>query len=352
MNIIAPKVDNLEKIIQPIDEILIDGLAKIALKCNSETERYNLRDELYASKYTAKDLDSKEKELELFLQGLDNKLVRTSNQNKEYKWVKINTENMGDIATRFYIAPNPNNMHEIVRKLVEVFSSQKIPVRFKYQLTTGMAQCDRIIIYSDYQNKGKVEDAIKQVYQKNQSLFDGCERSIAWVYNTKVPNVYIAPETPGDAYSNILTDVILNAKSIFNYLYGLTNKGSEITLMGKDAEQAMNYMKLLIPSLMLRNGLLLSKDGKCIIITDRRVKTHYNLKTGILENSNRDERGYYEVQFYPTPEGRKALFENFYSVSIIKPQEGLKTRYLTLEEWQDEINRYLYPQFYNNNKKK
>ena len=347
---IINQTGDLEKIIQPIDESIIAELAKIAFKCNKKTEGQILRDELYSTKYTIKNLDLKERNLEAFLQGLNSQQVRTQNQNKEYKWVKINTKSMGEIASRFYIAPNPENMHEIVRKLVEVFSSQNIPVRFKYQLTTGMKQCDRIIIYSDYQNKDRIENAIKKVYQENQSLFDGCERSIAWLYGSSVPNVYIAPETPGAAYSNRLTDVIMEAKDIFNYLYGITNANSNITLNGKDAEQAINHMKLLIASLMLRKGILLSRDGRSITIKDKNVKTIYDSETGILKNSNLDGNGYYEVQFYPTPEGRKALLENFYSVSVIQPQKGLGIRYLTPEERKEEIKRILYSREYSSAK--
>ena len=59
-----------------------------------------------------------------------------------------------------------------------------------------------------------------------------------------------------------------------------------------------------------------------------------------------DERGYFEVKFFPTFEGRKALLENFYSVSTIQPQTGLEIRYLTLEQRREEINRILYPHKY------
>lgn len=346
MNIINPKSGSLETIIRPIDDSIIIGLAQIAFKCNKNTERYNLRDELYTSKYSPKNLEQKELELEEFLKSLQHLNIRTENQNKEYKWVKINTENMGNISSRFYIAPDPNNMHEMVKKLVETFSIQNVPVRFKYQLTTGMGQCDRIIIYSDANNKDKVENAIRNVYQNNSSLFSGCERSLAWLYDTSIPGVYSAPETPSDAYSNILSDVILEAKQTFNFLYGITNNNLKVTLNGKDAEQAIEYMKLLITSLMLRKGILLSKDGRCITIKDKNVKSYYDFETGFLTNSNTDERGYFEVNFFPTSEGRKALLENFYSVSTIQPHTGLKVKYLTLEQRKEEIDRFLYPQKY------
>lgn len=345
MNIINPKYGSLETIIRSIDDPIITGLAKIAFKCNKSTERYNLRDELYASKYSPKNLEQKELELEYFLKSFQNFNIRTKKQNKEYEWIKINTENMGNISIRFYIAPNPNNMHEMVKKLVEAFSTQNIPVRFKYQLTTGMGQCDRIIIYSDANSKDKVENAIRSVYQNNSSLFSGCERSLAWLYDTSIPGVYSAPETPGDAYSNRLSDVILEAKRAFNFLYGITNSNSK-TLYGKDAEQAIEYMKLLITSLLLRKGILLSKDGRSIAIKDKNIISYYDPETGILRNSNMDEKGYFEVKFFPTAEGRKALLENFYSVSSIQPQAGLEVRYLTPEQRREEIDRILYPHKY------
>lgn len=346
MNIINPKSGSLETIIRPIDDSIIIGLAQIAFKCNKDTERYNLRDELYTSKYNPKNLEQKELELEDFLKSFQHLNIRTENQNKEYKWVKMNTENMENISSRFYIAPDPNNMHEMVKKLVEAFSTQNVPARLKYQLTTGMEQCDRIIIYSDANSKDKIENAIKSVYQNNSSLFSGCERSLAWLYDTNIPGVYSAPETPGDAYSNRLSEVILEAKQAFNFLYRITNSNSKVTLNGKDAEQAVEYMKLLITSLMLRKGILLSKDGRCITIKDKNVKSYYDFETGILNNSNMDERGYFEVKFFPTVEGRKAFLENFYSVSTIQPQTGLTVRYLTPDQRREEINRILYPHKY------
>lgn len=261
MKISNPKVGNIEEIIQSIDDLIILGLSRIAFKCSKETESYNLRDELYASKYKPIGLEGREIELEKFLQQQVGENLRIKNQNKEYKWVIVNEKNIGETSHRFYIAPNPENMHEIVSELVKQFISQNIPVKFKYQLTSGMEQCDRIIIYSDFDNKDRIESEIKKIYQQNQNLFSGCERLLAWLYTTSIPDVYLAPETPGEAYSNRLTEVILTAKNTFNFLYGITNSNQKITLAGKNAEQALEYMKMLIGSLMLRKGILLSKDG-------------------------------------------------------------------------------------------
>jgi hypothetical protein len=59
------------------------------------------------------------------------------NQHQEYKLVKINTNKMESIHDRFYIAPNPKNMHKIALGLVKEFTSQNLPVMFKYQLITS-----------------------------------------------------------------------------------------------------------------------------------------------------------------------------------------------------------------------
>lgn len=343
MKIINPNVGSLEAMIGKIDDKIILGLANVAFRCNKDTERFNLRDELYTSQYNPKNLEQKELELEYFFKSSQHFNIKTKNQNKEYKWVLINTNGMDHVSNRFYIAPDPNHMHEMVKKLVEAFSAQNALVRFKYQLTTCMEQCDRIIIYCDFSNKDKVLNAIRRVYLTNPSLFRGCERSLAWLYDTCIPGVYSTPETPGEAYSNRLADVILEAKQTFNYLYGVTNSKPHLTLTGQAIEQAVEYMKLLITSILLRKGILLSKDGRGIFIKDKNVKSYYDSETGILRNSNIDETGYFEVKFFPTTEGKNALLKNFYSVSVIQPQNGLEVRYLTLEKHREERRRILYP---------
>lgn len=347
MNVINNNsLDGLANLITPIDDSTILKIVQLAFEYKKNIERYNLRDELYKSKYIAKNLEQSELHLEQILKSQFGSNVRTENQNKEYKWVKINTNNMGEISNRFYIAPNPNNLHQLVQKLVETFDSQNVPVRFKYQLTTEMEQCDRIIIYTDEHHKQQIEKAIKIVYDKNSQLFDGCERSVAWINTTSVPNVYSAPETPGEAYSDVFSDIISESKETFNFLYGITNSNSKISLQGKEAEKALEYMKLIVSSIMLRKGILKSKDGRIIKFIDKNVKALYDYDTGILTHYNQDSRGYYEVKFEQSPEGKDALLKNFYSVSKISPQKGLRVRYLTSEERKEELDRILYADYY------
>lgn len=346
MKVINNNLDNFRNMIAPIDDSIILKIAQLSFERTKDIERYNLRDEIYKSKYIPKNLEQSEFQLEQILESQFGSNVRMENQNQEYKWVKINTQDMGKISNRFYIAPNPQNLHQLVLNLVKAFDAQNVPVRFKYQLTTGMSQCDRIIIYTDELHKHYVENAIKTVYDNYFQLFDGCERSIAWINTTSVPNVYSAPETPGEAYSNVFSDVISESKETFNFLYGITNSNSKISLHGKEAEEALEYMKLIVSSIMLRKGILKAKDGRTITFIDKNVKACYDYNTGVLTHFNQDSRGYYEVRFEQSQQGKEALLKNFYSVSKISPQNGLSVRYLTSKEKQEETYRVLYADYY------
>lgn len=346
MNIINPNEEGIEEIILPVDDAVIEKLVQYALQCKRTDEVATIRDRMYKSKYTASGLERKELELEKKLLQLVGPNLRIENQNKEYKWVKINTQDMGGIAYRFYIAPNPNNLHEIVERLTETFSMNGVPVRFKYQLTTNMESCDRLIIYSDSLHRELVEETIKKVYLAAPALFNGCERSDAWLYSSDVPGVYFAPETPGEAYSNVLASVIIESKDVFSYLYGLTDKNNSIVFNGEEVVKAMNYMRMIVPSTLLKKGVLFSRDKRVPVFDDAYILTTYDYKTGVLKSSNRDQRGYYEVKYLPTYEGRTALLQNFYNVSFVKAQDGVETRYLTNEERREEVDRILNPHKY------
>lgn len=128
-------------------------------------------------------------------------------------------------------------MHKIALGLVKEFTSQNLPVMFKYQLTTSENHCDRIIIYSDKEHNKQVENAIKAVYDKNHELFTGCERSMTWIYDTSVPGVYITPEKPGSSYGNEFANVVVDAYKTFCYLYGVSTM-STISIPEQEKDEA------------------------------------------------------------------------------------------------------------------
>lgn len=334
--------NNAIRMTKPIDDGLILQAAQLAFEYNIDFDLDTLRDEIYKTKYDFSNLEKSQLELEQVLQSRFGSNIKMENQHQEYKWVKINTNKIGSIHDRFYIAPNPKNMHKIALGLVEEFTSQNLPVMFKYQLTTSENHCDRIIIYSDKEHNKQVEDAIKSVYDKNHELFTGCERSMAWIYDTSVPGVYTTPEKPGTSYGNAFANVVVDAYKTFCYLYGVSTM-STISIPEQEKEEAYQWMKAIIPSLLFRNSMLEAKDGGRIRInSDKNIKMVYDYDTGKLKQLFRDDNGYHEFLFDSTEDGKEALLRNFYSVSF-KKQLGVNTRNLTLQE--EEIERYnaLYP---------
>ena len=351
MQIINYNQINLESEFIPIDDSIIINLAQIAFNYKKETKQEELRKKLYKSIYYPRNLQAKEQNLETFLEQLSSHNVKTKNQHYEYKWIGINDSNISRPDYRFYIAPNPNNLHELVKQLVQTFMQKNVSIRFKYQLTSNMECCDRIIIYVDYNNKTLVEESIKSVYESSPKLFHGYERSSAWLYKTSIPGVFLTKETIGDAYSNIIADIIKEAKETFDFLYKITDFNPNIILTEKEMEKAIQDMQLLIHSIMFRKGILLKKGGDTINIKDKNVKARYDYATGILEHHSEYQDEYYSVKFYPTKEGRQALLENFYNVSQIEEQIGLDIRHLTLRESQEE-KRTIYPHLNKRLKKK
>ena len=277
------------------------------------------------------------------LQSQDEQLIKTSLQGKEYRWIQIFRDKIGDTAFRFYLASNPNNMHEIVDKLVMQFMKERVPVKFKYQQEGKMSDCDRIIIYSDAANKGKIEECLAETYRNNSQLFYGSERALPWLYESKVPGIYLAPETPGSSYGKEFARTIRESKEIFCYLQGVTEARPSVVL---DENYARGYLKQIIGSMLLRNGLLMSNDGMRVVCNDNNISTAYDYKTGKLTNRNEGQQIYSEAIFMPTTEGKTALLNNFYNISKIEPQSGIMVEHLTSEQRRIQLYKKLYPYNY------
>ena len=343
MKFFIPKDSKIKNIVRNVDDNIIQRLMQICIKIKKNDEYSTIYSKLYKTKYSIQDLSEKEQRLEEYLNKMaETKVldVRTKLQGKEYRWVLIDENNLGAMAFRYYFAPNPSNMHEIVKKLTSEFVAKKIPVKFKFQLKDKLDECDRIILYSDFENQHAIEKAIKSVYQQQPELFDGSERPLSWIYTSETPNVYLAPETPGSSYGEEVARTMVEAKEIFCYLYGITETNNKIRLDGEEAKSALDYMELIVSSLMLRKGLILSKDGKRIIFKDN-IRSSYNYKSGELTSFCDDSYGHHSVVYSQTVEGKNALLNGFYGISQMQSQTGVKVEHLT----QQERRRQLYEIF-------
>lgn len=335
MRVLKTKDTGIKDIVRDVDDEIIQRLIQICFKIKKEDEYSTLYSKFYNTKYPSIDLSVSEQRLEEYLNQISAKnssTIRTKVQGKEYRWVIINEENFGKIAFRYYFAPNPSNMHEIVKRLTDKFSTKKTPVEFKYQLKDKMNECDRIILYSDFEHQQDIEQVIQSVCQQQPYLFSGSERPISWIYTSNTPNVYLAPETPGSSYGEEFARTMIEAKEIFCYLYGITNNNKKIKLDGEVAvKKALDYMELIVCSLMLRKGLLLSKDNRRIVFKDK-INSLYDYKTGKLTSYCNDRYGHHSVVYLQDIDGKNAFLNSFYEITQMKPQKGVEVEHLTPKE--------------------
>ena len=339
MEIFSSKDDEFFKNgIRSIDDDIIDELVNNCFIIKKSDEEATIYGKFYKSKYPIQDLSYEENRLDHFLEqmvSLEPSLIKTHLQGKEYNWVQIDKNNIGPIAFRYYFAPNPKNMHEIVKRLTEKFVAKKIPVKFKYQLKGKMEDCDRIILYTDYKNRQDVENAINEIYRQSPHLFENSERPLSWIYKSETPNIYLAPETPDTSYGSKFAKTMKEAKEVFCYLYGIT-ENKTITLQGKDGDQAISYMKSIICSLLLRNGLLMSKDGKIISFNDD-INSTYDYKTGDITFFSNDETQFHDVKFSQNRNAKDVFLKNFYGVTKLQSQEGISARHISIKERHREL---------------
>lgn len=339
MKLLKLQNKEIEESLKPIDAESLRKLANVALKCYPNIEEGVVRDILYQSKYQATGLEAKEKDLENYLELVKKTFnVDTQNQGTWYNHVDTNINNMKNIYYRFYIAPRPDNIHELVKEFAKSFGLYNVPIKFKYQLTSGMEHCDRIIIYVDKPYRDLVEQIILNIYKRKPYLFTGAERAAAWIYDTKIPGVYMSTGCPNSSYGSDVCEAIMTAKDTFRYIYGIKSSTPAQTYRGIYVTKIYQNLEILIASTMFRKGLLLSKNDTMLAPTEK-FSINYNNDTGVLTHILWTNAGVTLVKFLPNAYGRKALIDNFYSVSNIKPQIGVKIEHLTRKEFWDKMNK-------------
>ena len=345
MKIIIPEinVEQLKGKVKNIDDNILEQIANIVITTRRNNEIDKIYSKLYESQHTpSMNLARKEGTLIAklnILQAKDEELIKTSLQLKEYNWIHILRDEMASVDYGFYLAPNPNNMFEIVDELVAEFIKQRIPVKIKYQQERKFGECDRIVVYSDEKNKDKVEKCLAKVKSNFPKLFMECERALPWLYESKVPEIYLAPEKAETSYEQEFIKTIIESKEIFDYLQERIGTKFSTNL---EANYDRTYLKQIIASMLLRNGLLMSNEGKRITFIDENISTVYDYRSGKLTNSNKEEQIYDEAIFMPTIEGREALLKNFYNVSKIEEQAGVMVQHLTPEERRMQLYKSFY----------
>ena len=312
-----------------------------------DVDMFDIYEDIYKSSYNTFPDELQKQILDNKIQSLKEKcpLLETEKQGYGYEWIYLNRKDKGEEAYRYYFGINPLNMYKLVYKLTEKFIENKVTVSFKYQQKSKKNAADRIILYTNSKYKNEVEKVLLEVYKENKELFENSERILPWIYESKIPNVYFAPEgkNHSKSYGEKFAYALLDSKKIFHYLY----QEDKV----KNKEQ-LETLKKIVLSTMLRTGLFITTSDKRIITDEQGIKTFYDKKNNCLTNNIDEKNGnYYEVVYDSSIEAKKAFLENFYSVKNVPNQKGVKVRALSRQDRNREIYNFLYPQNNNNIKK-
>lgn len=345
LGIFKGKNNELLKQLRPIDDDLMERIVDEVLETDFLVDDpIFIYKNMQQSHYPALDYSKLEQKLQQVIElsnGVSRNVVQTEKQGDAFNRVFINNRQSGPIQCRFYLSPEPQKMHGMVYMLFQEFLNQHLPLQFKYQLQNDAYRCDRIVIYSDRNHKDDVERAIAKVYQAHPQLFEGSDRSLSWLYPSKIPNVYIAPETPGTSFGMQFAELIPNAKAIFDYLYQLKNSDSKISFRSKEEEQQVrNEVKKIVVSLLCREGMTLTSDDIPSQLCgyddpDRHLSIIYQYGTGKLYQTFQSGNNKYIATYENSDTGRALLQKTAYGTVRPKVDQqvpGISIQKISLDD--------------------
>lgn len=321
LGIFKGKYNELFKKLRPIDDDVMERIVDEVLETDFLEDPICIYKEMQQSHYPVLDYSKLEQKLQQVIElsdGVSRNVVQTEKQDNAFNRVFINNRQSGPVQCRFYLSPEPQKMHGMVYMLFQEFLNQHLPIQFKYQLQPDAYRCDRIVVYSDSNHKDDVERAIAKVYASNPQLFEGSDRSLSWLYPSKIPNVYIAPETPGTSFGMQFAELIPNAKAIFDYLYQSKNSDQKISFRSKEEEQqARNEVKKIVVSLLCREGMALTNDDIPYYLCgyddpDYKLSIAYQYRTGKLYQTFQSGNDKYTLTYENSDTGRSLLRKTAY----------------------------------------
>jgi hypothetical protein len=307
---------------------------------NLDVDDFDIWGEIYKSKNNdyPSDYETEVWENKIKSYMKTNPTLRYKKDYNSYNWVYIDKTIIGNEAFRYYFGIDPTHLLEVVEKLTQKFCNKNIPIYFKYHTERKKDAADKIILYSDYDHREEVENAINEVYNENKELFNNSERALPWIYESKTPGVYFAPEDRkhDKSYGEKFAAALLDAKKTFHYLYQEDRVQNQ---------EQLNALKTIVLSSLFRNGLLVSKNNNRLFTSEEGIKTFYDKDNNCITNVIDEKNGYYyEVKFDSSIEGKKAFLKYFYTAKKVPVQKGVTPRVLTREERIKEVYNALYPQ--------
>lgn len=334
---IIPSKDKYDSsFIKEIDEQKFHDIVKYVN--NLDINEYDIYEEITQSKYNMFPSALEREKLEIKLNEIRRKYpsFQFNDQGSSYTYIMNNNNEVGNLTYRYYFGVNPLNMYKLVEKLSEKIASYNIPVHFKFQKEVKRKMADRIVLYTDTNHRQEIEKVIKDVYNENKELFYGAENILPWIYESNINGVYFAPESIDHekSYGELFSKALLDSKKIFHYFY------QEEKVQNNEQ---LEFLKKVVMSCLLRNGVLLSKDNRRLATNEGPITSVYDKDKNVMKSTVQGRDGfYYEATFDSSFEGKKAYLNNFYSVKSVENTLGVTTRKLTKREKEIEIYNYLY----------
>lgn len=276
MNYISDKRNNMnfdkEMDIIQLEESDINYILKYAIENPNE----DFYDAFYVSKYSsdtvsvdekAKEYVEEMKKLEQLSKGRVNSEVQPNSPSYYYTYVN-GGRGYDELKYRIYLAPNPENLHNIAGHFAAKAYKQGIGTEFKIQgqgKGEKKGKIDRMIIYcTTKENLEKCLNILDELQKKQPQLFYGSEKSPIW-YKSPVENVFIAPEIIQDnqSYGSIFARSVGETIAILKYLYNSNDINEFVRALSTDDKTQFYYnAKLLLRSALLKNSCCMTTDYK------------------------------------------------------------------------------------------
>ena len=343
----------ISQLVRPIDDNAVKQLVNKALYVSFADTPDKLEDALISSKFKAPSADSIEHSFNELIEDAKSKKSPSNVKNgvsspdESHTAITINKKERGTPSLRYMVPINPELMYEVSQNLITALTQADVPVQVVVQnpTTKAMMKADRISILSDNDSRDAVEEVIQKVRKGSVSSFKDSERPTSHIHASSIKNVFVEPILPdGGDYEKALAASIIDVKQSFNYLYGLTKRFPRRQI---DTKEGLNHLETLVPSTLLRSGLLFTNGMKRLLLSEHDLVQTYDINTGVMTVSRDTADKHHEVVYGNNPDARKSYLTYFYTAEPpVKDLRGVTQSHISQAEYRKQKKSKEFPELY------
>ena len=343
----------IAQLVKPIDDIAISALVNRALYVSFTDTPDKLVDVLNASTFKIPSSDKLKPDYDRLVEESksiktpSNSKVGVSEYDEKHTVFTINKKQAENPSLRYMIPINPELMYGVGQNLIEALSSNNVPAQVVVQNpeTRALTKADRISILVDNDSREAAEEVIQKVRKGSVSSFKDSERPVSHIHTSNIKNVFVEPIIQsGKNYEEQLASSIIDVKQAFNYLYGLTRRYPRRQI---DTKEGLSHLETLIPSTLLRSGLLFTKGMKRLLLSENNLVQTYDINEGTMTVSRDTDTMHHEVLYGNNPDARKSFLTYFYTAEPpVKDLRGVTQTHITREEYKKSQKSKKFPELY------